>query len=114
MTQLKVFSLEGCYFSQSAEELLNNNNINYCLKKVTQNEKQAIKDVNKMNTFPQVFLETSKKDIKVGGFTELKSLSELVNKKDNFDNIFNEISNQIEFNDNKKNVLRLINILRKK
>ena len=114
MTQLKVFSLEGCYFSQSAEELLNNNNINYCLKKVTQNEKQAIKDVNKMNTFPQVFLETSKKDIIVGGFTELKSLSELVNKKDNFDNIFNEISNQVEFNDNKKNVLRLINILRKK
>lgn len=113
MTQLKVFSLEGCYFSKSAEELLNNSNINYCLKKVTQNEKQAIKDANKMDTFPQVFLETSKKDLKVGGYTELKNLNELVNKKDNFDNIFKEISTKVEFTDNKKNILRLINILRK-
>tara|TARA_B100000902_G_C27252759_1_gene886186 strand:+ start:282 stop:626 length:345 start_codon:yes stop_codon:yes gene_type:complete len=113
MTQLKVFSLEGCYFSQSAEELLKNNNIDYSLKKVTQNEKQAIKDINKMDTFPQVFLETSNKDIKVGGFTELKNLNELVNKKDNFDNIYDEVSNKVEFNNNKKNILRLINILRK-
>ena len=37
-----------------------------------------------------------------------------INKNlESFDNIYNEISNQVEFTNDKKNILRLINILRK-
>ena len=115
MTQLKVFSLEGCYYSQSAEELLKNNNVNYELKKVSQLEKEAIKNKNNMYTFPQVFLYTGKKDIKVGGYSELNKISDIVNKKNNFDNTLNDIINELNVTqDDKKNVLRLIDILLKK
>jgi len=115
MTQLKVFSLEGCYFSQSAEELLNNNNVNYSLQKVKQTEKQSIKDLNKMYTFPQIFLETSNKNIKVGGYSELNNICDIVNNKSNLDDTVNKISTKLNISqDNRKNVLRLINILLKK
>jgi len=115
MTQLKLFSLEGCYYSQSAEELLNNNNVKYSLQRVKQTEKQSIKDINKMDTFPQVFLETSNNKIKIGGYSELNNICNIVNNKDNLDDTVNNISKKLDsFQDDRKNVLRLINILLKR
>jgi|SaaInlStandDraft_6_1057023.scaffolds.fasta_scaffold14576_4 glutaredoxin len=114
MTQLKLFSLEGCYYSESAEELLNSNNVKYSLQKVKQADKQSIKDMNGMNTFPQVFLETSDNKLKIGGYSELNNICNIVNNKGNLDDTIDSVSkNLYTFKDDKKNVLRLINILLK-
>lgn len=114
MTQLKLFSLEGCYYSESAEELLNSNNVKYSLQKVKQADKQSIKDMNEMNTFPQVFLETSDNKLKIGGYSELNNICNIVNNRGNLDDTIYSVSKNLDtFKDDKKNVLRLINILLK-
>ena len=117
MYKLKVYSLEGCYFSKSAESLLKNNNIEFDLISVSYDEKDQYKSKNKMNTFPQVFLETSKETIKIGGFTELNSIFNIINDKTPFDQVISKLKTTLSFEESeneKKNILRVISILRKK
>ena len=64
-----IYVLEGCPYCEKALRILNENNMKY--KKIvveTEEEKQYYKKKNKMNTFPQIFLQKSKtENIKVGG-----------------------------------------------
>ena len=117
MYKLKVYSLEGCYFSKSAESLLKNNNIEFDLISVSYDEKDQYKSKNKMNTFPQVFLETSKETVKIGGFTELNSVFNIINDKTSFDQTLAKLKTTLSFKESeneKKNILRVISILLKK
>lgn len=107
MTNIKVFSLEGCFFSQNAENLLKKNNIDYELKRISQFEKYDIKERNKMDTFPQIFWESKNEKLKIGGFTELSELHNSVNSLNNFDDVYNFVSSKIN-TDDKKQVLKLI------
>ena len=113
MTNIKVFSLEGCFFSQNAENLLTKNNIDYELKRISQFEKHDIKEQNNMETFPQIFLESKNERLQIGGYTELNDLYESINSKNNLDNVYESVSKKIN-STNKKQILRLIDILLKK
>ena len=113
MYKLKVFSLEGCPYSMNAENLLNNNNIDFELIKVSYDEKDHYKQQNNMNTFPQVFLDTSSESLKIGGYDDLNKIYNLINDNSSFDNMYKNIKAHISFS-NKKNILRMISILLKK
>ena len=112
MPKLKVFSLNGCGFSQNAEKLLNENNIDYSLIKIDYNEKESVKKQNNMNTFPQIFLETNNDKIKIGGFSELKQVYTLINNMKDLDDLVDKLKITIS-NSGNKNIYRLINILKK-
>ena len=117
MYKLKVYSLEGCPYSMNAESLLNNNSIEFDLIKVSHDEKDHYKQKNKMNTFPQIFLETSKETVKIGGYNELNNVFNLINDNASFDNMLKDLKNKLSFENSfneKKNILRTISILLKK
>lgn len=117
MYKLKVYSLVGCPFSMNAESLLNKNNIEFELIKVEHDEKDHWKQTNKMNTFPQIFLETKNESVKIGGFSELQNLDRVINDKTDFDSMLKEVKSYLSFEDSaneKKNILRVISILLKK
>ena len=117
MYKLKVYSLEGCYYSKNAESLLKNNNIEFDLISVSYDEKDQYKEINKMNTFPQIFLETSKENVKIGGFTDLKNIFNIINDKTPFDQTISKLKTTLSFEkseNEKKNILKMISILLKK
>ena len=109
MDYLDIYSLDGCYYSQSLEELLNNKKIKYNLNRVSLENKSKIKDKNKMSTFPQVFLNSKNVDYKVGGFDNISYILDEINNKKNLDLIINNI--KFRTNLDKKRSLRLINLL---
>ena len=117
MYKLKVYSLEGCPYSMNAESLLNNNSIEFDLIKVTYDEKDYYKQKNKMNMFPQVFLETPKETVKIGGYDDLNNLFNMINDNTTFDNMLSDLKSKLSFENSlneKKNILRIISILLKK
>ena len=117
MYKLKVYSLEGCPYSMNAESLLKNNNIDFDLIKVSYDDKDQYKQKNKMNTFPQIFLDTSKEIVKIGGYTELNSIFNMINDNTSFDRTLSELKKNLSFENSlneKKNILRVISILLKK
>ena len=117
MYNLKVYSLEGCFFSMSAESLLNNNNIDFELIRVTHDNKDDFKQKNKMNTFPQIFLETKNESVKVGGFSDLQNIFTVINDNSDFDSMLKKVKSSLSFENSeneKKNILRVISILLKK
>ena len=109
MDYLDIYSLDGCYYSQSLEELLNNKKIKYNLNRVSLENKSKIKDKNKMSTFPQVFLNSKNVNYKVGGFDNISYILDEINNKKNLDLIINNI--KFRTNLDKKRSLRLINLL---
>ena len=117
MTKIKAFCLENCFFSENAKLLLNNNNIEFDLVNVKYENKEDYKKLNKMNTFPQIFLETGNESLKIGGYDDFNNLVNIINENKNFDNIYNKLKNKLNFeesNNEKKNVLRMISIIKKK
>ena len=117
MYKLKVYSLEGCPYSMNAESLLNNNSIEFDLIKVSYDEKDHYKQKNKMNTFPQVFLETPKETVKIGGYDDLNNIFSMINDNTTFDNMLSDLKSKLSFENSlneKKNILRIISILLKK
>ena len=80
---IEIYSLEGCYYSQTAEQLLTQYGIKHKVYPVSQKNKNIYKKKNKMNTFPQIFLKkrinNKMKTIKIGGCDDLKSLLEIYN-----------------------------------
>ena len=63
-----IYVIEGCPFCEKALRILIENNIKH--KKfvaITDEEKKHYKKKNKMNTFPQIFIQTKTDPIKVGG-----------------------------------------------
>jgi len=109
MDCLDVYSLEGCYYSKSLEELLNNKKIKFNLNRVNFENKSKIKEKNKMNTFPQVFLNSKNKVYKVGGFDDIDYILNEMKTKQNLDLIIDNI--KFKTNLDKKKSIRLINLL---
>ena len=109
MDCLNIYSLDGCYYSQSLEELLNNKKIKYNINRVNLKNKIKIKEKNKMSTFPQVFLRSKNINYKVGGFDNISYILDEINNKKNLDLIINNI--KFRTNLDKKRSLRLINLL---
>lgn len=117
MTKIKAYCLENCFFSENAKLLLNNNNIEFDLINVKHENKDEYKKLNKMNTFPQIFLETGDESVKIGGYDDFNKLVKIINDNKNFDNIYDKFKNNLNFRDSsneKKNVLKMISILSKK
>jgi glutaredoxin len=92
---LKVFSLENCYYSMSANNLLKYEDINFNLESVNHNNKEMYKNKNKMNTFPQIFLEDKNLNIKIGGYSELKLIIDVIKNYKNFDIIYNKLLDKL-------------------
>tara|TARA_Y200000002_G_C22487371_1_gene581474 strand:- start:170 stop:523 length:354 start_codon:yes stop_codon:yes gene_type:complete len=117
MTKIKAYCLENCFFSENAKLLLNNNNIEFDLINVKYENKDEYKKINKMNTFPQIFLETDNESIKIGGYDNFNRLVSIINDNTNFDYIYNEFKNNLDLKNSKnekKNVLKMISFLSKK
>ena len=113
---LVTYSLVGCGFSRMAENLINEHNIKNVLHKVEQKDKDEYKKLNDMNTFPQIFIEHNNKNLKIGGYSNLNDIFNIVNSKKKLDNITKELSEylNIDYNQNKRIILELINLLIKK
>tara|TARA_Y100000813_G_C24022680_1_gene285914 strand:+ start:388 stop:720 length:333 start_codon:yes stop_codon:yes gene_type:complete len=109
MDCLNIYSLDGCYYSQSLEELLNSNKIKYNLNRVNLENKSKIKEKNKMSTFPQVFLNSKNVDYKVGGFDDVNYILNEIKTKNNLDLIIKNVN--FKTNLDKKRSIRLINLL---
>ena len=65
-----LYVLEGCPYCEKALRILNENNIKH--KKIvvenTEKSKQYYKEMNRMKSFPQIFLQIDKTQyIKIGG-----------------------------------------------
>lgn len=67
MNIIEIYSLVGCNFSKKAEELLEEHEIPFKLIRVLYDSKEKYKKINKMDTFPQIFIITKKSKIKIGG-----------------------------------------------
>jgi len=80
--QLFIYSLVGCPWSLKSENKLKAYNPN--IIKVDQSEKSKFKQMNNMNTFPQIFLiDGNEKAIKIGGYDEtMQLLSDIFENKD--------------------------------
>jgi glutaredoxin len=109
MDCLNIYSLDGCYYSQSLEELLNSNKIKYNLNRVNLENKSKIKEKNKMSTFPQVFLNSKNVDYKVGGFDDVNYILNEIKTKNNLNLIIKNVN--FKTNLDKKRSIRLINLL---
>ena len=109
MDCLNIYSLDGCYYSQSLEELLNNKKIKYNINRVNLKNKIKIKEKNKMSTFPQVFLNSKNVNYKVGGFDDVNYILDEIKTKNNLDLIINNV--KFKTNLDKKRSIRLINLL---
>ena len=109
MDCLNVYSLKGCIYSHSLEQLLNNNKIKYNLNKVNLENKSKVKEKNKMSTFPQVFLNSKNVNYKVGGFDDVNYILNEINTKNNLDLVIKNIN--FKTNLDKKRSIRLINLL---
>lgn len=73
-----AYLLDNCYYSQEAFHLLKNNHIPFQYIQVPQDEKikSKFKKKNKMNTFPQLFLNTNK----IGGYDDLIKYFEIIDQ----------------------------------
>jgi len=80
MYDLKVISLENCPYSINIEKLLKHNKIKHNLIRVSAEEKDKFK-TNKINTFPQFYLEKNKQTILLGGNNDLKEILEISKNK---------------------------------
>jgi glutaredoxin len=80
--KLFIYSLVGCPWSLKSENKLKAYNPN--IIKVDQSEKSKFKQMNNMNTFPQIFLiDDNEKAIKIGGYdATMQLLSDIFENKD--------------------------------
>jgi len=83
MSIMVIYALEDCPYSDKALELLKEHDIYYKRIKVTPTTKQKFKQLNKMDTFPQLFIIKSgnnkkeNKRIKIGGSDDLLHLIQI-------------------------------------
>ena len=105
--ELIVYSLENCFYSMSASNLLDQENIRYNLQSVSYKNKQIYKEKNKMKTFPQIFLQNNDLKIKIGGYSELSYIIDLIKNNKNFEEVKNNLLNKLNLN--LKEILLIIN-----
>ena len=114
MNNLIIYSLEGCGYSQMAEGTINERNLNASVIKVTRDKKEEIKGKNNMNTFPQIFFETSGISHKIGGNDNLNEILEIIDNAKGkdikiFNNMVENVSNRLQ--SGRKAALQLIEVL---
>lgn len=102
-----VYSLENCPYSMKSEKLLEDKK-NKKIIKVKYSNKEKYKKKNKMNTFPQIFLNYKNKKIKLGGCDNLENIMNIISKTENLTNILKNIKLKIT----KKEKLMIIDILK--
>lgn len=111
MYYLDVISLEGCPYSNAAENLLSSNNINFKLTKVKYNEREMHKN-EEISTFPQIYLKkkNSKGKLLIGGFDNINNLFNILGSSTDLNKISNDFGKNLGDTFNKKTVLRLIEL----
>jgi glutaredoxin len=95
--KLQIYSLEGCPYSIKSEAMLK-----LCkpeIIKVSQYEKDKYKTLNKMDTFPQIFLIDDTKKIKIGGLNDTIDLLNQIYK-------INNLQKNIKYTDSDMNILK--------
>ena len=109
--KLIVNYLEGCFFSENAKQLLENNNIPFELNKIKWEDRHQYKKLHP--TFPQIFIEKNNQKILIGGYDNLKMIFDSIekqNKNFNLDEIY-LLANKL--NIPKKPFLNLIYFIKK-
>jgi glutaredoxin-related protein len=76
-----IYALEGCPYCNNAFRILTNNKIKFnAIYPENIEEKELFKKQNRMNTFPQIFLEINKDNyMKIGGCDNLIELTNICN-----------------------------------
>lgn len=110
---IDAYILIDCPYSKKANEFLKmNKSIPSKIKYITSDEKFHYKQINQMNTFPQLFLQLTNKRIKIGGYDNLMVIIKNINKINN--NNMNDVIDDIMGNINelnRKDVLIILNFL---
>ena len=110
---LTCILLKDCPYSISANNLLKEYKINshvVWINNTNKKEKEKYK-TDKISTFPQIYLKKKNTvgNILIGGYSELKTLVDLVYKKSVNDDNINIIMNK--YNYSKKTCLRIIQLI---
>ena len=111
MYYLQLISLKDCPYSEAAQSLLKDNNINHKLVLVNRNEKDKFKTDN-ISTFPQIYLkkENSNGSVLIGGYDSLKEYYDSAKNTKNLDKLKKVIKKNIS-GISEKSVLRLIQLI---
>lgn len=88
MVTVEAYILKNCYFSEKALFRLNSMNINSNLKVVhvenNEEDKTKYKKLNKMDTFPQIFISNGKRRHKIGGSSDLDNLERMIDEMNSY------------------------------
>lgn len=112
MYYLKLISLEGCQYSNAANQFVKNNKIKSEITSISYSEKDKYK-TDKIKTFPQIYLnkKNSSGSVLIGGYDNLISYYEAVqSKKKSFEYVSKKIKKENN-NLSEKSILRLIELL---
>jgi glutaredoxin len=91
---LVLYVLETCPYCNQALNVLNQNKIKYksIVVENTEEAKRYYKKQNKMDTFPQIFIQESKDNfIKIGGYDNLMDLLNICSNIKNSDISINAV-----------------------
>ncbi len=79
---LEVYSLQGCPYSIRAEKRLQKYSKVVKVISVPRDEKikNKYKKMNKMSTFPQIYLVDGKKRVKIGGYSSIEKILDVYEK----------------------------------
>ena len=88
-----IYVLTGCPYCNNSLRLLKENNIKHKVIVVEDKDKEKYKKINKMNTFPQIFIKAGTDNyLKIGGnddFTEtLEIVKTISNSNVSLDSIY--------------------------
>ena len=115
MYYLQLISLKDCPYSEAANSLVKDNNINHNLTIVNREEKNKFK-TEYIETFPQIYLKkkNSSGSVLLGGYDNLKKYYDLVQENHGKKNSLENIKSVIKKNNvtiSEKSILRLIELL---
>tara|TARA_E500000178_G_C16671533_1_gene595236 strand:- start:64 stop:411 length:348 start_codon:yes stop_codon:yes gene_type:complete len=113
MYYLKVISLDGCPYSESANTLVKNNKIKSEIIQVDDTTKFNYK-TNRISTFPQIYLckKNSSGCVLLGGYTKLKYYFDKIHGAKNIDQLksLKEEIKETNMELSEKSVLRLMEL----
>lgn len=111
MYYLQLISLKDCPYSEAAQSLLKDNNINHELVLVNRNEKDKFKTDN-ISTFPQIYLkkENSNGSVLIGGYDLLKEYYDSAKNTKNLDKL-KKVIKKNSSDISEKSVLRFIQLI---
>lgn len=76
-----IYVLEGCPYCNNSLKLLKDNKIKHKVIVVDPKDKEKYKKINKMNTFPQIFISAGKDTyLKIGGNDDFVETLDIVKK----------------------------------